>query len=89
MKTIKVNVTPDDIRNGEVGSFNCCPIALSLIRMGYNVRVCTKSFYIYDPNFNNIIGSRRILPDKAKKFIAKFDERLEVKPISFCLRLPK
>ncbi len=93
-KTIKISVEAKDIENGKRRNGESCPIALAIGRQlknkNYFLSISSSgSSYLYSHNpflTVTLFG----LPDKAEKFIRKFDKkgRKTVKPISFELELP-
>ncbi len=89
-KTIRVDVTQENIFNGQV-STKSCPIALALNR------AVKPEFYfsVYNNTFNLIQRSNGFfvakgnLLKKATNFVDRFDRGLKVKPFSFDLTIPE
>lgn len=81
MKTITINVTKRDIKNGKPGARFSCPIALSATRK-------TGQCVIVDEGYIEIQGVSMALPAKAKAFVHAFDLGKPVKPIKFPVRVP-
>ena len=79
MATFKIDVTPDDIRDGEAGKCELCPIAIAAQRsLGKPVRVGKNWIFAHDS-----IGR---MPRKAEEFVSDFDGqsiRAPVRPFSF------
>ncbi len=80
---MKICVTKKDIANGTPTEPDCCPIALALIRAGFNdVSVDTDNVRLF-------VGKPSLkLPQKAIDFIEQFDNGEEVDPFTFELKLP-
>lgn len=96
---VNVNVTQKDIDNGMDNNGFLCPISLALRR-----RINNRSFVpstkkslirIYRGHWTNphcqlvAMPPDVVLPEKATKFINKFDEHETVKPFSFSIDIPK
>ena len=83
---MKVNVTKQNIEDGQRYSLECCPIALAIKDLGCeNVRVFETQIYIERNGKNDVI----FLPENAKSFITNFDgaklleHRNALKPFEF------
>lgn len=88
-KTIKVEVTAEDIANGVRGSCRNCPVALAIDRAlkldEYESANVGKRDWIID---NGERGQRdRILPRAARYFIREFDSGGWAKPFTFNIRM--
>lgn len=83
MTTYTINVTQDDIDNGVPDRAHLCPIAKAVNRDtgGRFVSVGSKTIL-------TVPGDHQLLPDKAVRFIRRFDNRRRVKPFTFELDLP-
>jgi len=91
MKTIRITVTKQDIANGKIRSNKRCPVALAvrracLRRGGWqaglkHVEIGRQFCYLSDQG-------EIVLPKRARRFIARFDDKESVKPFSFNLRIP-
>ena len=75
-----ISVTQEDIDKGVLSSIDDCAIAIALRRKvgGYGI---AKS-YVF-----TALGSVVRLPNNARRFIAKFDAGLPVKPFNFRLNV--
>ncbi len=82
MKTIRVNITKQDIENGVPGTTDSCPVALACRRKLKRFAVRVGTFNVW------LNGLVRVLPRKAVTFIVRFDQRKSVKPFSFMLKVP-
>lgn len=90
-KRVKVTVTKRDIQRGKTEEPKLCPIALAIKRVvpprvtkvweGV-MRECVD----WDGAFVEALSD---LPQKATKFIDRFDDEEQVKPFSFVLKLPQ
>lgn len=79
---IEILITKEDIRNGIRNKPDCCPVALSLKRAGYNaVNVWGHRTSFLDPKTNEMIF--RDLPSNLIDFIIKFDRKEKVSPHAF------
>jgi hypothetical protein len=75
MKTVRIEVTQDDIDNGSACDVCACPIALACLRAGLkDVSVCDASL-----DWKEKIPT----PTVAVEFIFAFDSGRDVKPFSF------
>jgi hypothetical protein len=74
-----INVTQDDIDNGNVGDACACPVALALRRAfktgGYDFYVEDKCMFVNNYAYFN--------PPEVKNFIVNFDHGIKVEPFSF------
>jgi hypothetical protein len=82
MKTYKIEVKERDIKRGKVMEPCLCPVALALKRK-------FKKHVTVGYIFTSVLGltSGTELPERAKTFIAKFDNGKPVKPFSFTIKL--
>ena len=83
MITKTINVTQDDIDNGEPACNSACPIALAMQRVfGKDAHVGTEHFWPWATEFPDmpVTGD---LPDEAKDFVRDYDDGLPVEPITF------
>ncbi len=86
-----INVTRNCIKKGVARNSRACPIALALIKAGFNdVQV------IADEKEVRIYGVYKfkyeldvIAPKKVFDFVTKFDKDEEVKPFTFSVRTKK
>jgi hypothetical protein len=81
---IWIEVTEDDIRNGEPCDTERCPIARALYRA---------TLVHFDVNKNRVMllgggGTWPLESAAAKRFIDLFDNDADVKPFAFQIRLP-
>lgn len=85
MRTITINVTKRDIKNGKAGAGSCskCPIALAVKRINKNW--CVGAATIFSRRNSLWVA---LLPRSARTFIDRFDSRERVRPFSFKLRIP-
>lgn len=84
MKTITVEVTQEDIENGECGQCQTCPIALALGRATGRPWMVTDTFA-----FESNGTSYARLPGVAQGFVLRFDENHPVAPFTFTIEAPK
>jgi hypothetical protein len=95
MKTVavKINVTANDIRRGEVGSACRCPVALAVSRHLHP----KFAPYVYEPGLEIYAGDSDVnpvwrggLPLAPRQFIYRFDccQCKNLQPLSFTLELP-
>ena len=78
---MKIEVTVDDIMNGQRGSRDKCPIARAAVRAGL-APVEVSQHFLY---FAEGPGQLRhfVLPDAAETFVERYDKGLIVQPFSF------
>ncbi len=81
-KTLKINVTQEDIDRGEPSRPSGCPIAIALRRLIPGVIVGTIG--IYDASYDKLT---RGTPRRAAEFIRRFDLGQSVKPFRFQVTL--
>jgi hypothetical protein len=83
---ITVNVTEDDIRDGQAGVCRECPVALAIKRAlpGTDVHVSYERVSLGGPRRQEILGT----PDAVQEFIGRFDSALPVEPFEFDLDIP-
>lgn len=88
-RTIKIEVTADDIENGSARRARCCPIALACRRAGLEDPAVFPGMRdgqgsIFHGPADPIVGRKHIpLPEVAAEFIIAIDEGAEVEPFSF------
>jgi len=89
--TTTVYVTSDDIRRGEPGECDSCPIALAIDKAAE--AVSSPAEYVHAQVFTEKtwlhIGKNRYqasLPQSARDFIGRYDNALPVEPFEFTLR---
>lgn len=83
---ITINVTQDDIRDGEPQANNICPIALALRRLMPDV---IPAVYEYSAVVGAVPHRQEIpLPPAAIDFIGDFDAGNTVAPFAFDLDVP-
>ena len=76
---IHIDVTAEDIELGIPRSSNACPIARAAKRVLKGpLGVGVDDIAVFGPK-----GGYYLLPDKAQRFLKKFDRKEPVKPISF------
>lgn len=81
---ILVRITQDDIDRGSRYKADCCPVALTLKRMGFSaINVWGDRTSFLDPQADEFI--HRSLPQEATEFVRAFDNKKSVKPIRFHL----
>jgi hypothetical protein len=86
MTTFEVEVTKNDIEQGEEGVFDCCPVALCLRRLGCEkVDVDEDRILLTHNNKRLVYKTPRI----ANLFIDDFDSSRKVEPINFKLEKPQ
>lgn len=90
---IHFDVTEEDIKDGNPGDFNSCPIALSIAR-GIDWGNPVARVYVDDSTIEFEIsgkrvtnGGRCILPEKIKNFVNDFDDGKPVKPFGFTVTI--
>lgn len=71
-----IEITQNDIDQGEPGSHFYCPIALACHRLGYRNVIVSNKLQLTP-------GDYRILPETALMFICRFDCAMPVHPFSF------
>jgi hypothetical protein len=80
-----INVTQEDIDKGVRRISDCCPVALSLFRLGYTgITVEHDEVFLTTEHDDYVFA----LPDTVAEFIRDFDRRDEVSPFSFELEIP-
>jgi len=85
-RTIRVDVTWEDIARGKKGEATSCPIARALDRAG----VAGAEVGGFEVDFTDPWGESAKMPKRASAFVEAFDDdRTSVRPFSFSLRLPK
>lgn len=90
---ITIDVTAEDIAEGERGSCEFCPVAMALSRL---CRVAVEVHAIkahFQPPSGNAFRASRPLPLEARRFISNFDAQSfniqsELKPFFFTLDIP-
>lgn len=75
-----INVTEDDIRKGQIGNCDACPVALALQRA-----IGRRWIYTYGRVVDAKGAKTHLceLPEIATQFIKKFDSAKKVNPIQF------
>ncbi|MEK6881900.1 MAG: hypothetical protein AABY22_19940 [Nanoarchaeota archaeon] len=89
MKTIKIKVSTTHIKNGKINSTRKCPIALAIQE---TMNISYREASVYDDYINLEIGGTMHfinLPKRAIDFIDKFDDRRQVKPFCFQIKISK
>jgi hypothetical protein len=95
MNTLKVEVTSEDIAQGERGSLYHCPLALALGRVTGAPRVRVRRIVAHLPTAEDwpsdpLLVSRHVdtwyLSRAAQRFTLNFDAGREVRPATFRLR---
>lgn len=86
MKTVRVDVTQDDIAAGQQCSSFACPIALAARRVLKDPFPCVGGNVLLTEDAND---GRLPLPPAARAFIRRFDHAETVEPFSFELTLPE
>ena len=88
MVDIAIDVTQDDIDNGNRNDKWSCPIANAWNRKfpASEVSVGTESIAFIDCDG---FSARVQMPYKAKRFIEKFDNLVTVEPFSFTVTVPR
>jgi hypothetical protein len=82
---MKIQITQEDIDNGEIMDTNQCPIARAFKRLGYTeVQVEAKRIYPYGYFFSIYI----VMPEKGKDFVLDYDERSPVEPFEMEVEIP-
>lgn len=79
---MKICVTEDDIKKGEIGLSASCPIARSLKRRGFKGVMVVPFFIRWS---DGVVRT----PKECKRFMNRFDSDLPVKPFSFNIVLEK
>lgn len=80
---MRIDVTQEDIKNGEVGVCTRCPVALAMRRSTGHL------WFIDTAILSNADGSTELdTPACVRNFVRRFDTRLQVEPFSFDLALP-
>jgi len=92
MKKINLNITKDNIKNGERTNPGKCPIANSVMDTVKNViyvSILPQEATIKVKTGKKIEAFRGKLPEKAFNFIRNFDDGLRVNPFNLTLELNK
>jgi len=82
MKTININVTENDIRQGVPEDCNQCPIAIAALRVFPETEIRVGDMIEVYP-LNGDDEEWYDLPDSALEFISDFDDGKDVHPFSF------
>ena len=84
MKRIRITVTAEDIAYGVPCKSNRCPIALAILRStgASHVSVSATDWTAWHTDDGSITGH---LPNRAQKFVARFDDEEAVQPSTFVL----
>lgn len=86
MRTVVVDVTEEDIRNGKRCEGRECALALAIRRTGLDAKVGWENIWIYRDNEEPHPVSLNV---DAFKFREDFDHCRPVSPFSFTLELPE
>jgi hypothetical protein len=86
MTTFEIEVTQNDIEQGEEGVFDCCPIGLCLHRLGCEKVDVDEDRILLTYNSNRYVYKT---PRAANLFIDDFDSGRKVAPIQFKLEKPQ
>jgi hypothetical protein len=86
MRTVRVEVTAEDIERGVPSSCSACPIAIAATRAGLD----RPNYYAEKYIFFGEPGERLKVevPEAARLFALRFDGRVPVRPFSFELGEP-
>ena len=87
-KYLSIEVTAEDIENGERDSSSACPIALAVDRSVIGLDFFSVSHFYIRLNFKNGTCMYFCLDKKTSDFIDRFDAGKSVKPIAVKLPLP-
>lgn len=78
-----IKVTANDIKKGQPDTVDLCPIALAILKCGFN------SPWVADDEISFYTKSKTRItittPKKMAKFINDFDDQKPVKPVTFVL----
>jgi len=81
----KLNITKNNIKNGDPGNAAKCPVALALKDLGFkDIHVSIDSMSFITKNDTEIIVT---MPKKVFTFICKFDSDKSVNPFSIIIPL--
>ena len=80
---VKIEVTEEDIKNGERWMADKCPVALAL-----NRKINDFNYVLYDL-FETHDSRVYDVPESVGKFILKFDKTRKGKPFKFIIDVPK
>lgn len=82
---VRIDVTAEDIANGQCGSPHLCPVAIGIRRA-----INAKDGYRVAVGCNGVdIGSvYAAIPKPARAFIRAFDDGLIVQPLTFEMNMP-
>jgi hypothetical protein len=95
MKTVKISVTEQDIKEGSRGDCRFCPVALAIGRViKYGKRISVEYRHLNIIDKSNIPVRYKtcfILPLKVTEFVEKFDLSFTIglKPFEFDLEFPE
>lgn len=81
-----VEVTLQDIKSGQEGVFDCCPVALALRKLGCDKIDVDEDRILLTHNNKRLVFKT---PRTANLFIDDYDSSREVKPINFKLEKPQ
>lgn len=90
-KTIRINVTQEDIFNGARCSSSKCPVAQALhkiIKPEFHFSIGISDFTLIRRHPSKILAEG-VISDEVKTFIRDFDSYNQVKPFSFDLTIPE
>jgi hypothetical protein len=80
-KSVKIEVTEEDIEKGKQSDGTSCPVALAMMR-------ATGSTYVYvDYIESRIAGELIYTPKKAEEFMRDFDSDSEIRPGPFAFEI--
>ncbi len=85
MLKLRINVTQDDIDNGERSNPNCCPIAHAVTRMGFSSVRVEEAVIGFTDAYKEIYKGVP-LTRAAKRFIKRFDRFKKVHPSTFIIQ---
>jgi hypothetical protein len=83
MKTVEINVTDEDIKNGERADCELCPIACAARRAGIDYALVNTTYILVGP-----MAVRIALPTEAQAFVIEFDSGQPVQPFTFTIQIP-
>lgn len=85
MREVTIEVTQEDIDNGEQKNFKSCPVAIAISRtIGQPAQVDQESVSLVLTPWDDSIE----IPGRASNFISSYDDGDPVSPFSFPLSVP-
>lgn len=87
-RTVRIEVSQEDITRGIPGECDACPIALAAARAGLERPRIFSDRMHFGPQTESGVRPRLDLPKIAQAFIFDFDEEEPVSPFAFDLELP-